>query len=173
MAFGQGVDPEVFRAQVIAAGTEAYNTAVSDLARINSQISALDTQIETLKAENSNLQSIADQLSAAAAPVIVSPVVSPIVPEVITPVVVTAETVAPTITTVVGTTGIAPAPVQPEVIPTTEAAAAAIPSVSVLMAGIPTWGWILVAGVAVVFLFGGKGLEGAEGKKPRRIKRRK
>lgn len=43
--------------------------------------------------------------------------------------------------------------VEPEFVPTP------------FMAGIPTWGWIAIAGAAVFFLFGGKGIKGKGGKR--------
>jgi len=176
----------------------AIERAQSSIDKCNLQIADIENQIASIEADNAKLQNmlndlaiqeaaqviVAPALPPTSAPV-VTPVPTPIIPPYIQAAVAPTAVVTPTqevVTVYVPTpvpAVVTPTPTvevlapeargEPGIAPTPEEAA--IPAVS--LAGMPSWAWILIAGAAVFLLFGGKGIEGAEGKKSRRVRRRK
>ena len=148
-----------------------YDIIKAAIDSIGPQIAAIEKQIAIIEADNAKLQKMVDDLTAEAATQVI---VSPALPSAAAPIVTAAIAPTPTLVAaavspeVRGQPGIAP---TAEVVTPEAAAAAAVPEA--LLAGMPSWTWILIAGAAVFLLFGGKGIEGVEGKKPRRVKRRK
>ena len=165
----------------------AIARAQSSIDKCNLQIADIENQIASIEADNAKLQNMLNDLAIQeAAQVIVAPVVTPVP----TPIIAPAAVVAPTqeiVTVYVPTPApavVSPTPTVEVIAPTSEArgepgiaptpeevATATAPEVS--LAGMPSWAWILIAGAAVFLLFGGKRIEGAEGKKSRRVRRRK
>ena len=159
--------------------TKEYDTLFPE---IDTRIAGLQNQLSIVQVELQNLKNTEAAMitvEAAAVAPLPSPVITPapaapvpivaaaVVP---TPAPIVAATVAPTPTTIVPTSVVTG---QPGIAPIAEVIATPALEVAPLIAGMPTWGWILMAGAVVFFIFGGKGLEGEEGKNPRRIRRRK
>ena len=150
--------------------SKEYETLIPE---IDTRIVDLQNQ---LNAAGTVLQKLKDteMAMATAEAAVVQPAVTP------APIVVTAQASIPTPIVTVAIAPI-PAPVvmvapapevrgQPGITPIAEAVITPTPEVAaVSLAGMPSWTWILIAGAAIFFIFGGKELEG---KKPKRVRRR-
>ena len=195
MAFGQEGywDYNIARAQD---GINQCNLQIADIenqiASIEADNAKLQNMLDDLAIQEAARVIVPPALPPTSAP---PPAPAPVIPPYIqaavapTPIIAPAAVVAPTrevVTIYVPTPAPAAAVPTPEVVrayapapeargepgiaPTPEeVAAATAPEVS--LAGMPSWAWILMAGAAVFLLFGGKGIPGEEGKKPRRVRK--
>jgi len=183
-------------------GGDAFSGLRGRIAGYNSQITDFQNQLNTAQGDLQKLKDTEAAMAAteAAAPVVTpapspvptpapAPVIPPYIQAAVAPTIITpAAVVAPTREVV---TIYAPTPAPAAAVPTPEVVSAYAPAPeargepgiaptpeeaaisAVSLAGMPSWAWILMAGAAVFLLFGGKGIEGVESKKLRRVRKRR
>jgi len=157
-SYGEGVPREIDPRYIEA--DQAISSDRSRIADLNSQIESFQSQLSTAETELQKLKDTETAMAAAEAAVVVQPpapalVVTP------TPIIAPAPTTAVLAPEVRG---------QPGIAPTAEEVVAAV-APEVLLAGMPPWTWILIAGAAVFLLFGGEGISEERGKKSRRVRK--
>jgi len=174
------ISPSIYASMVPEIESDQFIMNIRNaIAQYNSQIAGFQNQLNIAEVELQKLKNTEAAMVAAEAAVVVPPPTPVITPApavpVPTPIAVAVRAPtsapAPVPTDVVlapearGAPGIAPA-AEVVVTPTSEEAA-------VLLAGMPSWAWILIAGAAVFLLFGGEGIPGEKGKKSRRVRKRR